>query len=71
MWYDHDIEYAPGNDTDLNVFFFGMSLEGARPELSYLADAISANTNLKKTHFNEMHKYRLEWAPGKQGHIKW
>ena len=71
MWYDHDLEYPPGNDTDLNVFFYGMTLEGARPELSYLADAISANTNLRETHFKQTHKYRLEWIPGEQGYIKW
>ena len=28
MWYREGIEYAEGNETDLNVFFYGMNLEG-------------------------------------------
>ena len=69
-WYDHDIEYG-GNDTDLNIFFYGMHLAGEIPAESYLADAISANTNLYETHFEDFHKYRLEWVTGKDGYLKW
>ena len=35
-----------------------MHLEGSTKEKSYLADALSANTNLYETHFTELHKYR-------------
>lgn len=71
MWYEDGITYAEGNETDLNVFFYGMHLEGSTPEKSYLADALSANTNLYETHFTELHKYRLEWIPGPAGYLKW
>ena len=36
-WYSHDLEYGPANVTDLNVFFYGMTLEGSRPELTYVS----------------------------------
>ena len=42
-----------------------------KKELYYQADAISANTNLGKTHFENFHTYRLEWTPGIDGNIKW
>lgn len=71
LWYSHDIEYAEGNETALNIFFYGMHLSGQTPDMSYLADAISANTNLYETHFEDFHKYRLEWIPGPDGYIKW
>ena len=71
LWYSHDIEYAEGNETSLNIFFYGMHLAGQTPDMSYLADAISANTNLYETHFEDFHKYRLEWIPGPDGYIKW
>jgi hypothetical protein len=71
QWYDEGIEYDGNNETDLNIFFYGMHLEGSTPEKSYIADAISANTNLYETHFTELHSYRLEWIPGKNGYLKW
>ena len=27
QWYDHDIDYAESADTDLNVFFYGLTLK--------------------------------------------
>ena len=42
-WYSHDLEYGPANVTDLNVFFYGMTLEGARPELTYVSSFICAH----------------------------
>ena len=27
QWYDHDIDYAENSETDLNVFFYGLSLK--------------------------------------------
>ena len=44
---------------------------GATKEKSYVADALSANTNLYETHFTEQHKYRLEWLPGEDGYLRW
>ena len=70
QWYSHDIQYAESN-TDLNVFFYGMNLEGVTPAQSYTADAISANTNLLDMHFEDFHKYRLEWLAGDEGYLKW
>lgn len=27
QWYDHDIDYAESTETDLNVFFYGLTLK--------------------------------------------
>jgi len=70
-WYDHGIEYAENAETDINVFFYGMTLQGGLPSETYMADAISANTKLKQTHYENLHTYRLEWLPGENGYIKW
>jgi hypothetical protein len=48
-----------------------MHLEGETKVKSYIADAISANTNISSTHFDEFHKYRIEWIPGPEGYIEW
>jgi hypothetical protein len=37
----------------------------------YQADALSALTPLEPTHFDELHKYRLEWVPGPDGYLAW
>ena len=71
MWYEDGITYSGDNDTSLNIFFYGMNLEGITPAQSYTADAISANTNLYETHFNDFHTYRLEWIPGENGYLTW
>jgi len=69
LWYHHGLEY--GENTSLNIFFYGMYLEGSTKDKSYLADAISANRNLYDTHFEHLHLYRLEWVPGSEGHLIW
>jgi hypothetical protein len=61
FWYDRGLEYGP--NTSINIFFYGMHLSGSTKQASYLADAISANTNLEPTHFESFHTYRLEWEP--------
>ncbi len=33
----------------------------------YMEDAISVNSDLESTHFEEHHTYRLEWQPGNSG----
>lgn len=59
QWYDHDVVY--GNDSDLNIFFYGQYLKQQTLETSYVTDALSANRNLYATHFERQHVYRLEW----------
>jgi hypothetical protein len=68
-WYSEGLEY--GNDSSLNIFFYGVELEHSDVALNYQADALSANTNLQDTHFNSFHDYRVEWVPGERGHIHW
>lgn len=69
-WYDHGLEYGP--NTSLNIFFYGMNLDGVTKDRDYVADAISANTGLESTHFEDFHTYRLEWQPGESdGYLKW
>ena len=60
-WYQNGLEY--GKNSSLNIFFYGMSLAGETSEKSYSADALSANTNLTSSHFDDFHTYRLEWQP--------
>lgn len=69
QWYDHGLKY--GVNSSLNIFFYGMYLKGIYKERSYLADALSANTNIDSSYFDEFHDYRLEWKSGDDGYIKW
>eukprot|EP01038_Epipyxis_sp_PR26KG_P013633 gene13633-18294_t len=69
LWYENDISY--GNDTSLNIFFYGMHLEGITKDQSYIADALSANKNIGYKEFNSFNTYRVEWIPGKNGYIRW
>ena len=75
QWYSHGIHYGNGNgnqtNTSLNIFFYGMHLDGVYSSRSYFADAISANTNLDNDYFNSFHDYRIEWETGEHGYIKW
>ena len=52
-----------------------MHLDGIVKEKSYLADAISSNTNLGTTHFDDFHNYTIEWKPSspgqEDGYISW
>jgi len=68
-WYNHGLDY--GQNTSLNIFFYGLKLQHKRKEQCYQADALSANSQLTETHFTDFHKYRLEWIPGDNGYIKW
>jgi len=69
-WYGGDtVRY--GNDSDLNIFFYGEKLDHDPVDQSYYADALSANTGLKSTHFGEQHIYRVEWYPGSKGYLRW
>jgi len=69
LWYRDGLTY--GHNSSLNIFFYGMHLDGDTKEQSYLADAISANRNIQPTHFQHQHIYRIEWQPGDDGYIQW
>ena len=55
-WYNHGLEF--GENSTENIFFFGVELTHLDAATTYQTDAISANTNLTKSHFNNFHKYR-------------
>lgn len=43
---------------------------------SYFADAVSGNHVLGKSHFEDMHTYRIDWQPGSvedgvKGYLRW
>jgi hypothetical protein len=76
------MEYATGNLTlnesrsEINPFFYGVTLVHKPKSYTYQADAISANAQLRDTDYNEHHIYRVEWEPpneedGTAGYIKW
>eukprot|EP00956_Cyclotella_meneghiniana_P037068 scaffold134201_cov72-Cyclotella_meneghiniana.AAC.1 len=71
-WYE-GLEY--GNNTQLNPFFYGVTLEHKPKWFTYQSDAISANTNIDKDYFENFHKYRVEWEPpeddGTGGYLNW
>jgi Beta-glucan synthesis-associated protein SKN1/KRE6/Sbg1 len=73
-WYTH-LEYSDKNISDLNPFFYGVTLVHSPKSLTYQSDAISANRQLNTTHYKEQHIYRVEWEPpaqdGTGGYIKW
>lgn len=75
-WYS-GMEYNMRNKTksELNPFFYGVTLEHELKSQTYQADALSANTGLNATHYKEQHTYRFEWEPpeedGSGGHIRW
>lgn len=72
-WYQ-GLEYG-SNNTQLNPFFYGVTLEHKPKQYTYQSDAISANTHLTKDFFQHHRKYRVEWEPpdhdGKGGYLKW
>ena len=73
-WYEN-LEYSLKNRSDLNPFFYGVTLVHSGKDLTYQADAISSNLQLNKTHYTDQHIYRVEWEPpaedGSGGYIKW
>ena len=67
--YEEGLNYGP--NSSLNIFFYGVKLKSHPEILSYQADAISANTAITKSHFEDFHTYHLEWVPGDDGYIDW
>jgi beta-glucan synthesis-associated protein KRE6 len=69
-WYQDGLEY--GDNSSVNIYFYGTVLKNENDESkSYQTDAISANRELLPTHFDEFHKYRIEWKTGDEGYIRW
>jgi hypothetical protein len=75
-WYD-GMEYNLDNLTksELNPFFYGVTLVHEPKSYTYQADALSANLGLNSSHYMKQHKYRVEWEPpeedGSGGYIRW
>jgi len=62
QWYDGA---AIGNDTCLNIVFYGTYnsfLSDTSPAQAYWSDALSYNHQLNEQHFSKPHVYRLEWG---------
>ena len=69
-WYNHGIQY--GINSSINVYFYGLEVTPKKQKiLSYRTNALSANANLNKQHFESFHKYRLEWETGSNGYLRW
>eukprot|EP00529_Nitzschia_sp_RCC80_P009775 CAMPEP_0113502760 /NCGR_PEP_ID=MMETSP0014_2-20120614/33756_1 /TAXON_ID=2857 /ORGANISM="Nitzschia sp." /LENGTH=796 /DNA_ID=CAMNT_0000397629 /DNA_START=212 /DNA_END=2602 /DNA_ORIENTATION=- /assembly_acc=CAM_ASM_000159 len=75
-WYT-GMEYNKNNRTksELNPFFYGVTLEHKPKSYTYQADALSANIGLNTSHYTRQHVYRVEWEPpeadGSGGYIHW
>ena len=70
------MEYGHRNISDLNPFFYGETLVHKPKSRTYQADALSANMQLNKSHYERQHVYRVEWEPpspedGSGGYVKW
>lgn len=70
QWYENGLSY--GDNTTINAFFYGEELKHINKQKTYVADALSANTPLSTTHFDDYHTYRLEWEvePGYEA-MRW
>jgi beta-glucan synthesis-associated protein KRE6 len=75
-WYT-GMEYNHQNLTksELNPFFYGVTLIHEPKSYTYQADALSANLGLNSSHYTKQHLYRVEWEPpeddGSGGYIRW
>ena len=72
-WYDN-IEIGEGGE--YNYGFWGAPVgpekDNSKSQMyKYQEDAISVNTFLEETHFDNQHIYRLEWQPGATGYLNW
>lgn len=75
QWYDG---LTGGKETNLNIMFYGdynhFSHDPNPQDSDYWSDAVSFNRQLKDTHFNSPHVYRLEWdvpTDEKDGYLHW
>jgi beta-glucanase (GH16 family) len=75
-WYT-GMEYNHENLTksELNPFFYGVTLVHKLKSYTYQADALSANRGLNASHYTSQHLYKVEWEPpaedGSGGYIRW
>jgi len=75
-WYT-GMEYNHNNLTksELNPFFYGVTLVHKLKSYTYQSDALSANLGLNTSHYTNQHIYRVEWEPpakdGTGGYIRW
>lgn len=71
MEYNHDNETR----SELNPFFYGVTLVHKPKSYTYQADALSANIGLHKANYAKQQTYRIEWEPpeedGTGGYIRW
>ena len=71
------MEYNDSNETrsELNPFFYGVTLVHKPKSYTYQADALSANLGLNKSYYSHLQTYRVEWEPpdddGSGGYIRW
>jgi len=71
------MEYNDSNETrsELNPFFYGVTLVHKPKSYTYQADALSANLGLNKSYYTRPQTYRVEWEPpgedGSGGYIRW
>ena len=66
-----EIEISPTKRT--SIFFVGESLAPSltQKDMSYVADAISGNSNIGETNFEDFHNYTIDWQSGPSGYINW
>ena len=73
-WYE-GLEYGKHVNSSLNPFFYGVTLIHEPKSYTYQSDAISANTHIGQTYFDDFHDYRVEWEPpernGTGGYLRW
>lgn len=50
-----------GENTSMNLYFFGSRTSKANPEYSYQADALSGNTQLNENLWESFRSYKIEW----------
>ena len=64
-----------GSRSELNPFFYGVTLVHKPMSYTYQADALSANIGLNKSFYSQQQTYRIEWEPpdddGTGGYIRW
>jgi hypothetical protein len=71
------MEYNSHNATrsEINPFFYGVTLVHKHKSYTYQADALSANRGLDSSFYKRQQTYRVEWDPpaedGTGGYIRW
>lgn len=70
-----EYNYKNATRSELNPFFYGVTLVHKPKSYTYQADALSANKGLDESFYESFHQYRVEWDPpeedGSGGYIRW